>query len=97
MRPTRESGTRSITTASARPSSRTRLGWWAGFHTFRHTCAGLLCDHGLNVRQVQRWLGHHSPSFTLDTYVHLLDERLPEPVDLTKKSAAAKGAEALPF
>jgi hypothetical protein len=30
--------------------------------------------------QVQRWLGHHKPSFTLDTYVHLLDEDVPEPV-----------------
>jgi integrase len=37
---------------------------------------------GFNVKQVQKWLGHHSPSFTLDTYVHLLDERLPEPVSL---------------
>ena len=54
---------------------------WAGFHTFRHTCAALLFDRGLNVKQVQRWLGHHSPSFTLDTYVHLVDERLPAPVD----------------
>ena len=29
--------------------------------------------------QVQRWLGHHKPSFTLDTYVHLLDEDVPMP------------------
>jgi hypothetical protein len=29
--------------------------------------------------QVQRWLGHHKPSFTLDTYVHLLAEDIPEP------------------
>jgi hypothetical protein len=28
---------------------------------------------------VQRWLGHHKPSFTLDTYVYLLDEDVPEP------------------
>jgi integrase len=55
---------------------------WAGFHTFRHTCAALLFDRGLNVKQVQRWLGHHSPSFTLDTYVHLLDEKLAEPINL---------------
>jgi integrase len=30
--------------------------------------------------QVQRWLGHHSASFTLDTYVHLLDNDLGEPL-----------------
>jgi hypothetical protein len=28
---------------------------------------------GRNVVQVQRWLGHHAPSFTLDTYIHLLE------------------------
>ena len=43
-------------------------------HSFRHTCASLLFSQGRNVKQVQRWLGHHSPSFTLETYVHLMDE-----------------------
>ena len=28
------------------------------------------------------WLGHHSPAFTLATYVHLLPDDLPEPVFL---------------
>lgn len=57
---------------------------WAGFHTFRHTCASLLFRDGANLNegaalgghanvvQVQRWLGHHSPGFTLATYIHLL-------------------------
>jgi len=53
---------------------------WAGFHTFRHTVASRLFAEGRNVVQVQRWLGHHSPSFTLDTYVHLLDNDLGEPL-----------------
>jgi len=55
---------------------------WAGFHTFRHTVASRLFAEGRNVVQVQRWLGHHSPSFTLDTYVHLLDNALGEPLPL---------------
>lgn len=53
---------------------------WAGFHTFRHTVASRLFAEGRNAVQVQRWLGHHSPSFTLDTYVHLLDADLGEPL-----------------
>jgi integrase len=53
---------------------------WAGFHTFRHTVASRLFAGGRNVVQVQRWLGHHSPSFTLDTYVHLLSDDLGEPL-----------------
>jgi hypothetical protein len=51
---------------------------WAGFHTFRHTCATMLFRHGLNAKQVQVWLGHYSPAFTLQTYVHLLPDDLSE-------------------
>jgi len=54
---------------------------WAGFHTFRHTVASQLFAEGRNVVQVQRWLGHHAPSFTLDTYVHLLENDLGEPLE----------------
>jgi integrase len=49
------------------------------FHTFRHTCASLLFDQGRNVKQVQEWLGHADPGFTLRTYVHLLDDGLGGP------------------
>jgi integrase len=49
---------------------------WVGFHTFRHTCASLLFEGGKNVKQVQEWLGHADPGFTLRTYVHLLDDGL---------------------
>lgn len=55
---------------------------WVGWHTFRHTCASMLFARGKNAVQVQRWLGHHSPGFTLQTYVHLLDEDFGEPLDL---------------
>jgi integrase len=46
----------------------------ASFHTFRHTSASLLFDAGRNIKQVQEWLGHADPGFTLRTYVHLMDE-----------------------
>jgi Phage integrase family len=46
---------------------------WVTFHVFRHTCASLLFDEGRNVKQVQEWLGHTDPSFTLRRYVHLMD------------------------
>jgi len=52
---------------------------WAGFHTLRHTCATMLFRQGYNAKQVQVWLGHHSPAFTLATYVHLLPDDLPQP------------------
>ena len=47
-----------------------------GFHVFRHTCASLLFDAGRNIKQIQEWLGHHDPGFTLSTYVHLIDHGL---------------------
>jgi len=53
------------------------VGDWIGFHTFRHTCATLLFAEGWNPKQVQKWMGHHSAAFTVDTYVHLLDDDLP--------------------
>lgn len=50
------------------------VGLAVSFHTFRHTCASLLFEQGRNVKQVQEWLGHSDPGFTLRTYVHLMDE-----------------------
>jgi integrase len=61
---------------------------WAGFHAFRHTCASMLFAEGRNAVQVQRWLGHHSPAFTLATYVHLLDGDIGEPLDLAAPGSA---------
>jgi hypothetical protein len=69
---------------------------WVGFHTFRHTCATMLFRSGLNAKQVQMWLGHHSPAFTLATYVHLLPDDLPDasPLDLlaTARQGGSGGA-----
>lgn len=64
---------------------------WAGFHTFRHTVASRMFAAGRNVVQVQRWLGHHAASFTLDTYVHLLSDELPDPLE-----PAARATDGLP-
>jgi integrase len=47
---------------------------WAAFHSLRHSCASMLIADGRNIVQVSRWLGHHSPSFTLDVYAHLMDD-----------------------
>jgi integrase len=51
---------------------------WAGWHTLRHTCATELFGRGLNAKQVQVWLGHHSAAFTLSVYVHMLSDDLPD-------------------
>lgn len=43
----------------------------------------MLFEGGKNAKQVQTWLGHHSPSVTVDTYVHLLRDGPGEPLSLS--------------
>jgi integrase len=57
---------------------------WARFHTLRHTCAGLLIDEGASPLCLQRWMGHHSAAFTLDTYGHLIGDSLGRSLDLAE-------------
>ena len=70
---------------------RKRARTWVGFHTLRHTCATSLFRGGANAKQVQMWLGHHSPAFTLATYVHLLPDDLPDAAFLDTITALADG------
>lgn len=60
-------------TPKAPPSVAATYAAAVSFHTFRHTCASLLFEAGRNVKQVQAWLGHADPGFTLKTYIHLMD------------------------
>jgi integrase len=55
---------------------------WVRFHTLRHTCAAMLIDAGAGPLRLQRWMGHHSAAFTLDTYGHLLRDDLGPHLDL---------------
>jgi integrase len=53
-----------------------------GWHSLRHTYASLQLARGVNVLQLSRALGHHSPSFTLSVYTHLLPGDEAPPLDL---------------
>jgi integrase len=59
-----------------------------GFHTLRHTCASMLIESGVSPLRLQRWMGHHSPAFTLETYGHLIDGDLGPALDLRKELAS---------
>jgi integrase len=65
---------------------------WVTFHGFRHTCASLLFDAGRNVKQVSEWLGHTDPSFTLRTYVHLMDAGIGDAAFFDEAVGAARAA-----
>jgi integrase len=55
---------------------------WAGFHAFRHTAASILFENGRNIKEVQQFLGHSTPEFTLNTYIHLIAEGEGQALDL---------------
>jgi integrase len=43
-----------------------------GMHALRHTYASVLIEAGVSIKEVSAHLGHHDPSFTWRTYVHLI-------------------------
>jgi len=55
---------------------------WTGFHGFRHAFASALIEQGRSIVQISRLLGHHSPSFTLNVYAHLMDDGVGGPLEL---------------
>ena len=61
-----------------------------GVHRLRHTCASMLIESGLSPLRLQRWMGHHSAAFTLETYGHLIDGDLGPPLDLRNELASAR-------
>ena len=54
-----------------------------GLHTIRHTCASLLIAEGASMLRLQRWMGHHSPAYTLEAYGHLIDGELGDALELS--------------
>ncbi len=40
------------------------------FHDLRHSCASLLLANGVNLKDIQSWLGHSTISTTANIYVH---------------------------
>ncbi len=41
------------------------------FHDLRHTCASLLLKNGVNMKDIQEWLGHSDYTTTANFYAHL--------------------------
>ena len=51
-----------------------------GLHVLRHTFASLLIRQGVNIKSIQKLLGHKEISETLDTYGHLYPDDLQDAI-----------------
>lgn len=54
------------------------------FHDLRHTAGSLLLAQGVNIKQIQEFLGHSDVTTTLNIYTHTDEEA-------KKETAAAMG------
>lgn len=59
-------------------------------HDLRHTAASLSISAGVNVKALQRMLGHASAAMTLDVYADLFDEDLEAVGDALNRAALAQ-------
>ena len=51
-------------------------------HTLRHTFASMLFRKGVDAKTVSELLGHSSVAFTMNIYVHLIEEQKSNAVNL---------------
>ena len=56
------------------------------FHCLRHSFATNMYDAGMDMKELQMWLGHSSISTTMDLYLHFLEKRLRESAKILEKA-----------
>ena len=62
------------------------------FHTyipysFRHTFATNCVEKGIDIKVLQKWLGHSTPSITMKHYIHVRDSHEQNQIDLMNKAS----------
>ena len=55
------------------------------FHSLRHTHATELCENGVNLKEIQRRLGHKNLEVTNRVYLHATDAMERESVEILKR------------
>ena len=60
------------------------------FHCLRHSFATNMYDAGMDMKELQMWLGHSSISTTMDLYLHFLEKRIKESAKILE-NAMKKG------
>ena len=60
------------------------------FHCLRHSFATNMYNAGMDMKDLQMWLGHSSISTTMDLYLHFLEKRIKESAKILE-NAMKKG------
>ncbi|WP_300392179.1 tyrosine-type recombinase/integrase [Fusobacterium sp.] len=55
------------------------------FHCLRHSFSTNMYNGGMDMKELQAWLGHSSISTTMDTYSHLLDKKIKKSVKIVEE------------
>lgn len=64
-----------------------KLGFPFNFHSLRHTHATMLLETGASPKEVQVRLSHSKIAITLDTYVHLSNQKKHQTANLFDRIA----------
>lgn len=65
------------------------------FHDLRHTCASLLLAEGINMKQIQVWLGHSNYNTTANIYAHLDTSSMNKSADAISNALSIKNINVL--
>lgn len=65
------------------------------FHELRHTCATILYNAGVGIKEAQDWLGHSSAIVTMDIYTHLDKKKKDSALSKMNKHVGTMQKEAL--
>lgn len=63
------------------------------FHCLRHSFATNMYDAGMDMKDIQNWLGHSVLSTTMDLYVHFLEKRIKESAKILENAMKKGGIE----
>lgn len=61
------------------------------FHCLRHSFATNMYDAGMDMKELQMWLGHSSISTTMDLYLHFLQKRIKESARIISEAMSCSG------
>ena len=69
------------------------IGWEKfDFHSLRHTHATELCEAGVNIKEIQRRLGHSTMEVTSKRYLHATEKMEQDSVELMNRMHSAEEA-----